>query len=477
MGKRKTQRKSVALLDSDDDSSVSSSSTLRSDLMSVSGTEEVPLDKDSLLDQALEALFEKRGSTREKALSSIVEAFNGNLQHQFVEKNFVTLLHQCLNSFKRGSAQEISSASHVIGLLALTVGCEDKAHEILEESFSAISQALKSPSELSKISSLLECLAIITFVGGKEPEETERSMQLMWQLVRPKLGSNVVASKPSTALITAVVSAWSFLLTTMDGWRLDTKNWQESISYFSSLLDKEDRSVRIAAGEALALIFEMGSLEKFSVEAKGSSDGSQERFTHIQGLKAKILNQVRNLSAEAGGKGSAKKDLNNQRNLFRDILEFIEDGYSPESSMKIGGDSISTSTWSQLIQLNFLKRFLGGGFVKHMQENEFIQEVLGFEPKRKHFSGSERHISSTEKRLYKSPNSVLNKARTQQLNKDRMLSQVFSYNWIGKVTSKLMGLSQLICFELNVRHDGQAVLWDFSIAHSPNFTEAYSTKS
>lgn len=97
-----------------------------------------------------------------------------------------------------------------------------------------------------------------------------------------------------------------------------------SISYLSGLLDKDDRSIRIAAGEALALIFETGSLEKFSAEAK---KGSQEGYAHVQGLKAKVIHQVRNLSIEAGGKGSAKKDLNNQRNLFKDILEFIEVSY------------------------------------------------------------------------------------------------------------------------------------------------------
>ncbi|XP_059631145.1 uncharacterized protein LOC132274017 isoform X2 [Cornus florida] len=375
------------------------------------------------------ALYEKRGSTRENALSAIIEAFNSNLQNEFVEKKFVTLLHQCVNSIKRGSAREISLASHAVGLLALTTGPGDKAQEILEESVLPISQALKSRHETSKISSLLECLAIITFVGGNELEETEKSMQMIWQVVHPKLGSNVVATKPSPAIITTVVSAWSFLLTTMDGRTLDPKNWQESISYFSSLLDKEDRSVRIAAGEALALIFEIGNLEKFSGEAKGPKDSSghegnkTREFAHIQGLRAKIVNQVRSLSVEAGGKGSAKKDLNSQRNSFRDILEFLEDGYSPETSMKIGGESLRTTTWCQLIQLNFLKHFLGGGFVKHMQENEFLHEVFGFNPKKKHSSETDPRVSSIEKRLYKSPNSVLNKARTQLLNKQRMISR------------------------------------------------------
>lgn len=34
-------------------------------------------------------------------------------------------------------------------------------------------------------------MAVITFVGGNDPEETERTMQIMWQIVHPKLGSNV----------------------------------------------------------------------------------------------------------------------------------------------------------------------------------------------------------------------------------------------------------------------------------------------
>lgn len=73
------------------------------------------------------------------------------------------------------------------------------------------------------------------------------------------------------------------------------------------------------------MIFEIGKFDKFSDEAKVSSDSSiSKEFTHIQGLKVKILNQVRDLSSEAGGKGSAKKDLNNQRSSFREILDFLE---------------------------------------------------------------------------------------------------------------------------------------------------------
>ncbi|KAK4770512.1 hypothetical protein SAY87_031044 [Trapa incisa] len=428
MGKRSAQRRHAAMLDSgsDDDNSVSSISTTQPNVFSFPVNEEVQVEKDTLLDEALDALYEKRGSTREKALSTIIEAFNNELQHLFVEKKFVTLLHLCIASIKKGSTKEISLASHAIGMLALTVGCGDNAREILEDSVPTLSQALKCRSDPSTISSMLECLAIVTFVGGNAQENTEKSLQIMWQVVHPKLGSNVVAMKPTPPVITAMVSAWAFLLTSADSYGLDLKSCQESILYLSSLLDKEDRFVRIAAGEALALIFEMGSFEKSSSsEDRSIQNGNKPResIVQIQGLRAKILNQVRSLSMEAGGKGSTKKDLNNQRNTFKDILEFLEHGYNPESSMKIGGYSLETFTWSQLIQLNFVKHFLGGGFVKHMQKNEFLHEVFDFTPQKKYHIDGQYRMSSEEKRLFKSPNSVQNKAWTQYLNRQRMLSK------------------------------------------------------
>ncbi|KAJ4963938.1 hypothetical protein NE237_023877 [Protea cynaroides] len=426
MGKRSSRRKNTSIFDSDDDDdTASSSSTAMSDL-SILDTEELDtkLQDIKVLDECVDALYEKRGSTREKALSMIVDAFSNKLQYQFVENNCITLLHPCLNSIKKGSSQEISVASRAIGLLALTVGCGDNAAEIFKDSIPPLSQALKSGSESIKISSVLECLAVVTFVGGNDPNVTESSMQIVWQIIYPKSGSNVSAGKTTPTVLAAAISAWSFLFSTVNECNLNSKSWQDSISYFSSLLDKDDRSVRIAAGEAIALIFEIGQVDKLSGEDRVSSDGSvqegnnsRERYSYILGLKGKILNQVRNLSVEAGGKGSTKKYLSSQRNLFRDIVEFLEDGYCPETSIKIGGDLVNTSTWSQLIQFNFLKRFLGGGFLKHMHDNELLHDIFEFTPQTKQI------LDNKQKKMFRSPNSVLNKARTQLLNKQRQLSQ------------------------------------------------------
>lgn len=55
-----SQRKTAAMLDSDDTDSVSSSSTIPSDFVIPFAMEDVQLNKESVLDQSLDDLFEKR---------------------------------------------------------------------------------------------------------------------------------------------------------------------------------------------------------------------------------------------------------------------------------------------------------------------------------------------------------------------------------------------------------------------------------
>lgn len=53
-------------------------------------------------------------------------------------------------------------------------------------------------------------MAIVTFVGAADPEETERSMQIMWQLLHPKLGSNVSLASDSQKYEIDVIFSLTF---------------------------------------------------------------------------------------------------------------------------------------------------------------------------------------------------------------------------------------------------------------------------
>ncbi|XP_058069865.1 uncharacterized protein LOC131218964 [Magnolia sinica] len=395
----------------------------------------------------LDALYEKRGSTREKALLGLIDAFSRNLDIQFAENNYITMQHQFINSVKRGSATEVSQATRALGLLAVTIGCGDKAHEIMEESIPVLSHAIRSFSESMKRLSVIECLAILTFVGGNDSEETYRSLEIIWQLINPEPGSKVaLENKQTTDVLATAISAWSFLLTTVKRFKrlkLDSNDWQESISFISSLLDKDDHALRVAAGDALGVIFELGGLKKFCDGAKNYTDSSVIKendvwggFECLEGLKTKIQSQMRSLSVESADQVSNNKDVNSERNSFEDLSAFLQTGDCSETSME-------ASSWSEMIQLNFLRRLFGSDFCMHMQQNKFLHDVFNpIHKKKKHSSGNAEYTLDNERdtdlfyiprqkkdgadtfqRLYKSPNSAYNKARTQVLNKKRSFIQ------------------------------------------------------
>eukprot|EP00261_Vitis_vinifera_P030623 XP_019071866.1 PREDICTED: uncharacterized protein LOC104882613 [Vitis vinifera] len=357
----------------------------------------------------LDQLFEKRVSQRESALSFNIRAFTENRQnHGFIEQNLITLLYRCLDSMTKGSAKEISLAAHTIGLVAVAVA--HRAREVYVESLPVLSAALKSGSVSSKI---LECLVLVTFFGAENCEDTQSAMQMIWEFIHKKSASTLLAT---------AISAWTFLLASMDGWKLSYKHWQGATSYLSNLLKEEDEAVRLAAGEALALILETGFLEKFS--------------GHCSSIKSdEIINNVNKFILKFRAEYHESQDSSKQLDFICDVLKFFEDDYYPQVSVNIGGHILTLSTYSQLIQLNFLKQFLGCGFERHMMGNEFLQSVFDFTPE-KHFHHEkiwdeatvmyfipEARTKRTRQRLFMSPNSAYNKARTQLLNKNRMLTK------------------------------------------------------
>ncbi|XP_047066828.1 interferon-related developmental regulator 2-like [Lolium rigidum] len=409
------------LLDSSDADSVETSSTALSDLSISYATENVN-SHEFVLDKYIDALYEKRGSTREAALASLVDAFESFMLDGLVENKYATLLSLFNTSIKKGSTKEACLASRAIGLLSITLGAGSTSHETMVESHPQLSKVLQTWSDASKMISALDCLAVVTFVGATDLAETELSLKAMWDVIHPKSGSNVgTVRKPKPPVLAAALSSWTFLLTTIGSWRINTDSWKEPIAFLSTLLGAEDRAVRMAAGEALALCFELKLLDVSACEDDDDDTGvagtsKSKLFLDMQALKAKIAGLASNLSAEAGGKGADKKNLSDQRDLFQRILDFVKYGECPEESLKIAGkrDVLRVSSWSELIQLNFFKHFLGRGFLKHVQDNGLLQDIFSIR------TDKAESLSSSDKKIFRSGEE---KGRALKLNKDRRQAQ------------------------------------------------------
>jgi len=406
-----------------DADSVASMSTALSDLQLAQATEHVS-SQEFVLDKYIDDLYEKRGSTREKALGALVDAFESFVLLGLVENKYVTLLSQFTNSIKKGSTKEACLACRAIGLLSITLGAGSSSHEIMDESEPQLLRILQTWPDAPKMISALDCLAVITFVGATDLAETQLSMRAIWDVIHPKSGSNVgIIRKPKPPLLAAAVSAWAFLLTTVGSSRRSTDSWKESITFLTSLLETEDRVVRIAAGETLALCFELKLLdvstrEESDVDSdiRETSGSKNQLFLNMQALKAKISGLVYNLSMEAGGRGADKKNLNDQRDLFRRISDFMKSGERPEESLRISGKNgiLRVTSWRESIQLNYLRRFLGRGFLKHAQDNDLLHDIFDIK------IDCVENMSTTEKKIFRSEEE---KGRALKLNKERRLAQ------------------------------------------------------
>ncbi|PIA36743.1 hypothetical protein AQUCO_03200011v1 [Aquilegia coerulea] len=456
---RKTWRKEerrkafVCTIDEDHEFTTKRKTSKKVDYSDDDHAEDLPSKRS--LSGCLEDLFQKKGPRREKALTIICDKFNIDYDKEFAEKNAITLLHRCLHciksDLKKGKCtKETFLASRIIGLLPLNVEYENSVtHEIFEDSIgilqSSISkfyQALKPDSDPSTIINLLDVLAVITFVGGKGAADTQRSMQIIWRFLREEL---VVASEPNTRVIISAISAWSFLLASIDKWNISSNAWKESIWYLGNLLMKSSQSaLRIVAAETLAHIVEINVIEKFSVSALDTYDNltcKSNGGSICKQITKTMMDQVKNVILEMSRSDLSEKDLIiDHHTLSTDIVAFLKRGCCPETSIQIGRDVLPISKWSQLIQVDFLKRFLGTPFVRYVEKNELFRDFYDFTPRVEQHQ-PELYISINEesgiryiyqpeispknphyKRICISSNSVLNKNKTRLMKKQRILS-------------------------------------------------------
>ncbi|XP_073271408.1 uncharacterized protein [Primulina huaijiensis] len=235
---------------------------------------------------------------------------------------------------------------------------------------------------------VIDCLSIITFVGGNDFEETEASMQIMWNFINSRPIENVVERKHSDSILSAAISAWSLLLTTVDGWNINHNRWRGAIRFFMDLLEVEDQSISMAALEALALICEVGCLEKFDSDSSADNTSFIDKEKNISNqcfckheLQQIVSNHAKRLVRLSALDSSATKIL--KMNFSWDVLKVLEEGRFHKTTLKIGKHSMQLHTLSQLLQVKFLKHYLEHGFITHMLENEFLHDFSTSHPENK----------------------------------------------------------------------------------------------
>ncbi|RXM95052.1 Interferon-related developmental regulator 1 [Acipenser ruthenus] len=167
-------------------------------------------------------------------------------------------------------------------------------------------------------------------------------------------GTRSVYNAQTTVLHINALLSWTLLLTICSNTEVK-RILKKHLPKLPSLLDCDDVNMRIAAGETLALLFELAR----DVDA-------EFEYEDLESLCAKL----RALATD-GNKHRAKNDKRKQRPVFRDVLRAVEEGEFQTEMIKFGTERMYIDSWVIKRTYDAFTEFVGSGMNYHLQPKVF----------------------------------------------------------------------------------------------------------
>lgn len=278
----------------------------------------------------------------------------------------VTILDIIERSLRKGKGDEQGTAASLLAVLGVSLGTggDESGDLILNLSkllHTILSDGNASPSARAKCTS---ALAINSFIYSDfGDDDFTMAIDILFTCFSGsfiKGNGNVPELSPATsALHTSALIAWTLLLTVHPIELVSQIAVRHGKELFG-LLQSSDVDMRIAAGETLAVIYEICR----EVDENFEMD-----------LHESLIDQLTELATDSA-KFRAKKDRRIQRSSFRDVLRSIESGESPEICVKFGRERLTLDTWCRKRQYDSLCTILGSGMNLHLAENQLVRDIF-----------------------------------------------------------------------------------------------------
>uniref|UniRef100_A0A8C4IUW9 Interferon-related developmental regulator 2 n=1 Tax=Dicentrarchus labrax TaxID=13489 RepID=A0A8C4IUW9_DICLA len=355
------------------------------------------------LKQCIDNLMDKSAKTRLAGLESLRQAFSSRVLYDFLTERRLTVSDCLERSLKKGSGEEQAAAATVFALLCIQLGGGDEAEEgfkMLRPILTAI--LIDNSASIVARQSCARALGMCCYVSAAEDgEDLIKSLALLESVFMssyPNREGTLPTPKPGgPGLHSAALQAWSLLVTLCPASRL-TVLLDLHLPKLQACLQSSDVNYRIAVGETIALLVELGR----DIEEVEDSE------TLCQCLKS---------LATDGNKHRAKNDRRKQRSIFREVLHYIENEDFTEEKIRFGVESVYIDSWMRRRIYDAFKEIMESGVRHHLQFNPLLRDIFGLGPPLILDAAVKANkISRFEKHLF---NSAAFKARTKQRNKVR----------------------------------------------------------
>ncbi|XP_051804963.1 interferon-related developmental regulator 2 isoform X1 [Acanthochromis polyacanthus] len=308
------------------------------------------------LKQCIDNLMDKSSKTRLAALESLRQAFSSRLLDDFLTERRLTVSDCLERSLKKGSGEEQAAAATVFALLCIQLGGGDEAEEgfkMLRPILTAI--LIDSTASIAARQSCARSLGMCCYVSAAEDgEDLIKSLALLESVFMssyPNREGTLPTPKPgSSGLHSAALQAWSLLVTLCPASRL-TVLLHLHLPKLQACLQSSDVNYRIAVGETIALLVELGR----DLDEDFEVDDSESLCESLKSL------------ATDGNKHRAKNDRRKQRSIFREVLHYIENEDFTEEKIRFGVENVYIDGWMRRRIYDAFKEILESGVRHHLQ--------------------------------------------------------------------------------------------------------------
>lgn len=378
------------------------------------------------IDAASELTTEKRASKREVTLRRLYKALSqystpsecGDLIEANMDENIIPA---CLFGITKGSSPaEQYAACRCLEALSITLGFDrDSYYEVIYE---PLRRAVMATGRASPVrSAALRALTLTAFICGTDAD----SETSLLDLCEKACGESWRGEDVPPLLRATALDCWALISTNVDDSDLAGGDYGRGLDILPLLqqcLDHDYSELRSSAGECVTLIHE--ARLSLGIDAEEAANASDRRFrrgswdgSEWEVLMDELKQRMAELAVESGHHMS-KKAKKEQRSTFREFMGTVVDDEPPREVVSFRGGSLVLTSWREIIQLNFIRHCLQGGFQAQLMTNPTLLSLFGGDGMVLQ-DASVKQLSAIEKRLVMSKTSDAAKAADVRLARQR----------------------------------------------------------
>uniref|UniRef100_A0A672QH59 Interferon-related developmental regulator 1 n=1 Tax=Sinocyclocheilus grahami TaxID=75366 RepID=A0A672QH59_SINGR len=361
----------------------------------------------------IDSTVDKSAKTRQGALDGLKTAMATKILYEFISERRMTITDSIERCLKKGKGVEQCAAASLACLLCIQLGSGIESEEVFKTLKPVFKTILNDgAANIQARQACATSLGLCTLVAEDDIMDVYATMECFESLFTHSYvredGSRPSVNPQTTQLHTNALLSWALLLTICTGSHIRAiaqKCWDLQLRHLAKLprlLENDDVNMRIAAGETIALLFELIR----DVDPEFDYDDWEQ-----------LCEQLNALATDCN-KHRAKTDKRKQRSVFRDVLKAVEEGDFQSETIRFATERMVIDSWVKKRTYDAFREFVGSGMNYHLQANEFIRDVFELGPPMLIDSAALKAMKSSrlERHLY---NAAAFKARTKARNKFR----------------------------------------------------------